>query len=394
MAKTAGRKTTGKSKSKKTSSEMCWCITRFGDRYEYRNDGTTMGVLQYTKAFVAAGRDPESRHFLDQIDELKEKKNWRTLEGTLNELIRRSANDVYNYRGYLLHQHKPADIDRISRWLNTNAKACRQELAALQSVGLIELLPLAQVTFESENPAAVKSPEIPGNPGKSAEIPETPKQTESGNGNPFALKETGKPVTRKKGKISQAGDAPTGSGKINQTQTRNPKAKQLDGQGEAIAGTIQGEAKPAEPVNPPIPEALGDKGQATGKSPPDSVYNSVSAALDRLYEPLCSQFAMTIFHAIFKRQPIESSVDAQRATEDLSELGSFASAWAMAQNAKLNPQTLTLLWDRSTFEATKLGVNRRRKPGTRNPRAVWWTVFKGLLRAAKAGTLRDKKGFS
>ena len=63
MAKTAER-----------NEQMCWCISRFALRYEYRDDKDKKGVLQYTRQYVAAGADPESRHFMDQLDELKEKK--------------------------------------------------------------------------------------------------------------------------------------------------------------------------------------------------------------------------------------------------------------------------------------------------------------------------------
>jgi hypothetical protein len=393
MAKTAGRKTAAKKQNKSIPPEKVWCVSRFGERYEYRDDKGKKGTLQYTRAYVTAGADAESRHFMDQLEELKEKKNWRTLEGTLNELIRRAANDIYQYRsrGCLLHQHRPAGIDRIARWLKIDQKTCRQELAALQSVGLIELITLPEVTFENVLPPA----EVPENPQKSAKIPETPAQTESESGKKTKRKKTGKPVTREKSKISQAGQVPAGSTKTNQAQTRNPKEKQPDGQRKGITGTMQDETKPESlPVNPPIPEAMGDKGQTTGKSPPGSVNSSIAGAMDRLYEPSCSQFAGEIFHTIFRRQPIESSVNTRQATEDLSELASFASAWAMAQNAKLNPATLTMLWNRAVFEANKLCVNRRRKPGTRNPRAVWWTIFKGLLRVARAGNLQSKKGFS
>ena len=145
---------------KKTRVRKVWYIARFKERYEYRDDKHKQGSLEYTKSFVNANRDPESRHFIDQIEELKEKETWLRLEGIFNELMRRAADDTYQYRGYLLHQHKPADAARIAVWLRCDVKICQRDLADLESVGLIEQVPLPDFPENtchffknSENPA-------------------------------------------------------------------------------------------------------------------------------------------------------------------------------------------------------------------------------------------------
>lgn len=388
-------KTAAKSKQHESNSQMVWVVSRFAKRYEYRDDKGKKGSLQYTRAYVSASSDVESRHFMDQLEELKEKRNWRTLEGTLNELIRRAANDVYEFRGFLLHQHRPADINRIARWLKTDEKTCRQELEALQSVELIEFVPWAEITAENFPPPPEISAGAEKNQGKPGQTKRETKAN-SGKGKPERKKETGnqsKPVPEKDSKISQDGHIASGSSNQNRGETRDPTEKQPDRQLEGSSSIKQDEDKPV-PVNPTLPEAMGDKDQVTGKSPPGSAYGDLAGIMDKVYEPQCREFGLEIFRSIFKRLPVTAdNADAKHVAEDNSELGSFASAWAMAQNAKLKLSVLQVLWERSIQEATSLGNNRSRKPNMRNPRAIWWKVFKGLLRTAKTGDLRLKKGF-
>jgi hypothetical protein len=113
--------------------------------------------------------------------------------------------------------------------------------------------------------------------------------------------------------------------------------------------------------------------------------------MDRLYEPSCSSFAVEIFRNIFKRLPLPDGTGTpDQRTKELSELTSFASAWAQAQNAKLKTSMLDVLWQRSVGEANKIGNNSRRKKCMHNPSAVWWRTFKGMLTSARAGELTLK----
>jgi len=384
-----------------------WRIARFKERYEYRDDKDKKGVLQYTRDFVSAGADAESRHFIDQLAELKEHKNWRAHEGSFVELKRRSADDVYGFRGYLLHKHQPADTSRIARWLDCSEAECKETLDVLAEVGLIELVDVPDFTAKAKpGPAQDEQPAGPLAAGNSAETPENSrgrrknpakrKETKSENEKNLKEKRTGNPKPEEQSKISQSGGLPqreAGSKtESNEPETRNPKEKQTAGQQAASAGKGQSDAEPAEPVkNPTQSDAPGGESPATGDNPQDSAYRGLTEAMDRLYEPSCSSFAVEIFRNLFNRLPLPEGQGTREArTIELSELASFASAWARAQNAKLKPRMLLILWDRSVYEANKLGVNRRRKIKAHNLPAVWWSLFKKLLNTAREGELKLK----
>ena len=377
MAKTAER-----------NEQMCWCISRFALRYEYRDDKDKKGVLQYTRQYVAAGADPESRHFMDQLDELKEKKNWLHLEGTLNELIRRAANDVYNFRGLLMHQHRPADISRIARWLRTDEKNAKKDLAALQDCGLIEYVPLDEKLGEKNTSNPPPLPEIPENSGKGGKKPanrKTGTKSESEQkSNEFKKTENKvKPIPDNSNKES-LGSLPD---KQNNADTRDPNQRPLESNTSPQAS--EATAEPDKPEHPTLSDALGDGSKAKASpSPPDSASDILEKkaeelaveCLKRKYGESCYAFAAEVFKNIFNRLPVATD------TADNSEIGCFAMAWTQAENAGLGLPMSQILWDRSIQEA----ADQRKKKRARNQRAVWRTVFKGLLQGARAGNLELK----
>jgi hypothetical protein len=374
--------------------QKVWRIARFKERCEYRDDQDKKGVLQYTKAFVAAGSDVESRHFMDQLDDLKEEfKNWRQLEGTLNELIRRAANDVCTFRGWLLHQHRPADVARIARWLRCDEKECLNDLHDLETAGFIEQVPLAEfnkvmgIQDFSENPRE---------PGKNPENPQPYKRKRTtGAGKPVNEKETEKETKPQPAQNQNKGQTnlPGTESQINANGNTpaNPNAKESNAGQANVKGTAAESSVEPDPVkDPTIPDALGDGSRPqAGIRPPGSDYTGLAAKLDQLHDPECKVFGKEVFKAIFKREPFTEATtsDKHKIQEDNSEVGSFKSAWAMAQNAKLKLSALSALWDDAVAEAEKLGNNRRRKTKIRKLQAVWWRIFKSLLVKARAGEL-------
>jgi len=378
------------------TEQMVWRIARFKERCEYRDDQEKKGVLQYTKAFVAAGSDVESRHFMDQLDDLKEDyKNWRQLEGTLNELIRRSANDVCTFRGWLLHQHQPADVERIARWLRCDETEALADLKDLEKAGFIEQVPLANKIMGIR-----EFPENSREPGKNLENPQPYKRKRTtGAGKPVSKeKETEtKPQPAQKQSKDQTNLPGTGS-EINTSgvQPANPKAKDSSASSEkSIEQADKSSVEPAPAKDPTFSDALGDGNRpSAGIRPPGSVYTDLAARLDQFHDPECKVFAVEIFKGIFKREPFneQTSGDRRKIQDDNSEIGSFKSAWSMAQNAKLKPLAMSDLWDAAVEEAEKLGNNRRRKTKIRKLQAVWWRIFKSLLVKAKTGELSDEHG--
>lgn len=388
------------------NEQMVWRIARFKERCEYRDDQDKKGVLQYTKAFVAAGSDVESRHFMDQLDDLKEQfpKHWRSLEGSLNELVRRSANDVCTFRGWLLHQHQPADIERIARWFRCSVDECLSDLKDLEAAGFIVKVPLSE--FNNAMGIPTEKPADSGNFQKNLENPE--------NLQPYKRKRTtgtGKPVSKEKqtetkpkpqpaqkqSKDKAQANLPGSEGETNASggEPVNPKANENNA---STAETTEQAAKTSnEPVtDPTIPDALGDGSSKQARlNPPGSDYTTTVSKLEKMYEPECNVFAHEIFRGLFRRDPFTeaTTADAKRIQEDNSEIASFKSAWSSAQQAKpkFKPTVLSELWDCSVAEADKLGKACLRKTKIKNPRAVWWRIFKSLYAKAKANDLSSKQ---
>jgi hypothetical protein len=387
------------------NEQIVWRIARFKERCEYRDDQDKKGVLQYTKAFVAAGSDVESRHFMDQLDDLKEDfKHWRRLEGTLNELVRRSANDVCKFRGWLLHQHQPADVDRIARWLRCDAEECLSDLKDLTTAGFIESVPLTEYNrMMGITGAAAEFPEKPADSGKNLENPQPYKRKRTtGAGKPVSKEKETETETETKPQPAQKQSKDNAQANLNDTEGRinasgvnpaNPNAT------EGNANTAEHSTQAAEPSSQPakdptIPDALGSGSLPQGGiRSPGSDYTRVEAELERIYDPECRVFGGEVFRAIFKREPLteQTTADAKKIQNDNSEIASFKSAWSMAQNAKLKPSVMSALWNEAVAEADKLGNNRRRLVKMRKPAAVWWRIFKSLLGKAKAGELTNER---
>lgn len=386
------------------NEQMVFRIARFKERCEYRDDQDKKGVLQYTKAFVAAGSDVESRHFMDQLDDLKEEfpKKWRTLEGTLNELVRRSANDVHSFRGWLLHQHQPADVERIARWLRCDVDECRADLNDLMTAGFIEEIPLSE--FNKSMGIQTQKPADSGNFQKNLENLENPQ--------PYKRKRitgTGKPVSKEKETETETKPQPA------QKQSKDNAQANLNGtEGQTNANGVnpdnpnamQGNANPAEhnaqaaehtsepAKDPTLPDALGSGSCSQGGiRSPGSDYTHLAGRMNALLNPQCETFALEVFRGIFKREPLNEQTCSKPETvqADNSEIGSFKSAWTMALNAKLKLTALSVLWDTAIEEADKLGKNRRCKTKIRKLPAVWWRIFKSLLGKAKTGELTGEQ---
>jgi hypothetical protein len=400
------KKTMVNTLAKKTQEESepankVWRIARFKERYEYRDDKDKKGVLQYTRDFVSAGADAESRHFIDQLAELKEFPNWRTHEGSFVELKRRSADDVYGYRGYLLHKHQPADTSRIARWLGCSVGECQETLNILAEVGLIELVDVPDFTASArpthspaEQPSVPLPGEIPENPQKSAENPAKRKTTESGNEKQTKTKKTGNPKPENKAtksKISpDSQDAAGGKEQTTEPETRNPNANELKGQPGGTEGSTQTEHQP-EPVpvpdDPTFPDDPAGGSLQQGQSPQDVANRRLEStvAIQRATE----EFGIKVFTALFHRPPDMSGLSTQ-SNSDKSEVGCFATAMEQARN--LTPQMLCNLHDRSMAEAVALGNKQGRRSKAHNPAAVWRSLFGKFLPAARAGELHAKSG--
>ena len=197
----------------KKKKQVVWYIARFKQRYEYRDDKSKKGGLQYTRAFVTAGPDIESRHFLDQLDDIKECKNWLEMTGALDELIRKAANDVLMYRGYLLHKRQPADTEIIARWLGVTKAKCQKILEGLEKFGFIVSVPFPDF------------PENSGNSQKNLEKP-TKKKTNKKQREKKRIKRNPKtnPNPKKKRSVRKISLTARKS-KQSQRPERNPKHK-------------------------------------------------------------------------------------------------------------------------------------------------------------------------
>ena len=337
---------------KNTKTKLVWCIARFKQRYEYRDDRDKKGSLTYCRLYVSVGKDPESRHFMDQLEELKAKPNWRLLEAGFNELIRRAANDAEEFRGYLLHQRQPADASRIAVWLKTDRASCIKELAALEQIKLIERVPL---------------PEFSGG------FPEIPGKTKK------------KPAKRKrKKKIKRKSKTENRKGtKRKKKKKASAKADVEISQRPKLSTTQKSSTTPKRSKRPNCSTPSETAEGCTAKmaqNPPHSLRElTPEQRFNFIYDSTGREFATAIFLSL----GLPYSPDSVKGRQNL---GCFKQSWSNALKARLDEIMLVELWDRSVKSAVKIHNLRNRTTRSywsKGPEAVWRANFNKRLDKCK-----------
>ena len=133
------------------------------------------------------------------------------------------------------------------------------------------------------------------------------------------------------------------------------------------------------PTTPTDPDARGEArpSESATASPPSVFSHRIdNRKLERLYDPTCQQFAVSVFSALSVPYSPDSA-------EGRSELGCFGSLWASAQQSGLPPSALDELWSKSLAEAAALAKKRRRQKWRKNPQACWVSIFQKRLNAAR-----------
>ena len=137
------------------------------------------------------------------------------------------------------------------------------------------------------------------------------------------------------------------------------------------------------PLNP----TPSDGGESESKINANSSPPVVKPGFNQIFNSAGREFASTIYRELRTFEVIQPNTQ-----QGHSELGCFASAWYGASKAKLKPNQLEGLWQRSIADARAL-ARKPRKRFKKSREAVWRYLFNRRLAAIKRDVLSAESGF-
>jgi hypothetical protein len=367
-----------------------WHIFEFERRFELSEDARSCRKtpLVYCREAVST-TDDDAKDYVLQLTALRRCDNHLELHGAFIALRNQAAGRSRAYRGYLLNgRREPAKLADISDWLGVPASQARKLLSKLESVGLIEKVPLPQWDLD-KNEAPSQKPK--GTDGDAAEGDsaaddggaEGPPEISGNLQSPF--KNGNRRERKGNGKEVEDGNG------LKRKEKRNGKKEKAKAQTKAKPPSTPTAAPP--PALPTEADARGPVGPARLNAPWGSDRHSEPTRLAQLMPsgvfardsgPKASSHRRYTDRAYLFAAEIYTALDLYCGDREFArEMACFAARWTEAELAALPPPVETALWDQAVRHAAKV----RRKKRAKKPGAVWCDIWTALLAKAKTGEL-------